>query len=638
MIEQQAFVRLVGLARQGRDDAKNRLAREADGKLRAYIYRVTLDHDLTQDLSQEVLLEMVKSLHSLNEAERFWPWLYRIAQSKIQQYYRYKQRKAAISASVFYEDFLSQHADHHQSDGLRQLLEKELSKTIMTAMKNVKQQYRAVLSLRCFEQLSYPDIALAMGCSETGARVLFCRARKALKGQLTQRGLSRGLLAMCLGLFGRLTAPAEASSSTVAVTAASTKVGLSTTVLAAAGTKLGVATVAAGVLGLATVGSVAVFSEPPLPQRTDVKSFHYTTQARNRDPGAVSSLSKGAYEQWYYFPDGIDGPLFMRMQRWDPRRTRKLCAWLQNDQANYYFHGGEEQVYINNYRLWLSGLRVRRLPTDTAEFTSFLSQVEGEIRRVKYARDHKSGLLLDAVDHRFVDTMGFRTNYEYNSLDGSHFLYEWPSAVPIIDNRDRMHARGWTCFRIEGRLNGQTVTGRGRVPFVYDACKENPPWLLLNIGSDLRIIDTSEAAGLCRPDGTLIAAYPAGTFFKGLARPWIGMHTVDIVRRDAADRRIWFETTTAGNEKDVIIALLDKRDNTDTDLIYTVDLQNDIIESIKFRRRNADIGSLIFSYLQDIDQAGDEFVEPIVPDDAQVPTQEDAGILWLIDLAQGKLR
>ncbi|MHC4574888.1 MAG: RNA polymerase sigma factor [Planctomycetota bacterium] len=637
MIEEKAFTELVKLARQGHEESKSRLAGEAELRLRAYVFRVTLDYDLTQDLSQEALLEMIKSLDNLKDVERFWPWLYRLAQSKIQQYYRYKQKKAAISASVFYDDFLAQQADRHQDDGLRHLLREELSKTVMTAMKDVKQQYRAVLSLRCFDQLSYPDIALAMDCSEVKARVLFVRAKQALRNQLARRGLSKGLFVMALGLFGKVTAPAEAAG--VTVVPASTKVGLSTAVLAAVSTKLGVATIAALVMGAATVGGVKLASKPslpPLPPRPQVTSLRYTTQLRDNRPGALGSLSKGAYEQWYYFPDGVDGPVFTRMQRWTPRQDRRLCAWLQNGQANYYYHAVERQVYIHNYRVFWSNLSVRCLPTDSGEFTDFLSQAEGGPAGLRHTRDPRTGLLRGAIDYRFADAPRFRTNYEYNCLSEEEFGYDWPAEVPVVDRRDRMHVRGWTYFRIDGQIRGQTVSGRGRVPFVYDALQASRPWLVVDVGDGLRIVDSEEGACLCRSDGTSIASYPSGSFFKGLGRPWMGMHTIDIVRRDAAARRVWFETTPAGNDKDVIVTLRDKGGGGDTELVYTIDLENDLINVIEFRTGWRDEGSLRFTYLQDVEEAGSEFVEPALPEKIETAGQEPA-MLWLIDLARGKL-
>jgi len=105
--EQPVIAELVGRAQSGEADAKEALARKVEPAMRAYIYRVTLDKDSTDDLFQETMLAMVKSLPGLSDGGRFWPWVYGIAQSKIQQHYRYKRKKAAISASVYYEDILA---------------------------------------------------------------------------------------------------------------------------------------------------------------------------------------------------------------------------------------------------------------------------------------------------------------------------------------------------------------------------------------------------------------------------------------------------------------------------------------------------------------------------------------------------
>jgi hypothetical protein len=66
-------------------------------------------------------------------------------------------------------------------------------------------------------------------------------------------------------------------------------------------------------------------------------------------------------------------------------------------------------------------------------------------------------------------------------------------------------------------------------------------------------------------------------------------------------------------------------------------MENDIIEDIGFEVRNKTIGSLAFSYLQDIEQANDEFIAPAVSESPAVPIQAGAGILWLVDLALGNL-
>ena len=641
MTEEQTWTELVKLAQQGRSSSVDLLARKAEGRLRAYVYRVTLDFELTEDLSQEVLLQMVKSLDGLSKAESFWPWMYRIAQNKIRQYYKTKRKAALFSEPAFFQDFIAYRGDYQKDEGLRRLVNKDMSKKVMSAMKRIRQQYRAILSLRCFEDLSYSDIAVTMECSEVKARVLFYRAKQALKKELSHQGLNKSLLLMSLGMFGKLTAPAEGGASVVTVTASTTQVGLTAAALATASSRLGIATLAAVAVVLAGVGGMSLRPKEPPPEspinsRADVNSLHFTTQLMDNSPEARGSLSKGAYEQWLYFPHGADGPMFMRMQRWDPQQLNKLCAWLENGQANYYFDSGNNIVHITNCRVCWSNLKVRRLPTDTAEFSEFLSDVEDNIKGLgSFVRDPNTGLLMSFVDYRFNNAPDFRTDYGYNIVDHGYFEYDWPADIPIVDDRDPMHKRGWTYFRINGTVGEQEITGTGCIPFIYNAAKEHPAWMTLRINEDLEIVDCNRGAYLRRGDRT-IAAYEPGAFFKGLARPWMGMHAANIVRRDAAEQRIWFRSEWAQNETDVFIAVFHEEQQDKTDLFYTIDMENDIIKTITFDVNGQARGSLIFSYLQDIDQLANRFTEPAVSADSQ-QIQQSPGIRWLVQLAQGNL-
>jgi len=646
MTEEQKWIKLVSRARQGREDCMSQLARQAEGRLRAYIYRVTLDHDLTDDLSQEALLQMVKSLDNLNNPECFWPWIYRIAQSKIQQHFKTMKRNKAESESGFYEDFVLRRSEYIHDEGYDKLVREEMSKKVLTAMKQLKHKYRAVLALRCYEQLPYPDIAIALQCNQTMARVLFFRAKQALKKQLSRQGLNKSLMLTSLGLFGRLTAPAEAASSSITVTAASTEVGLTTAVLATAGSKWGVAAVTAAAAVLIAIG-ISSSPEPPLPpsplpsaslpDRTDVSSIHFTTQLFNNDPCTGGSMSKGAYEQWYSFPDGIDGPMLMRMQRWDVEQKNKLCSWLQDGKANYYFDSGANIIHINNYRVFWSNMEVWRLPTDSREYIDFLEQAEDNMRGFhKYFRDEQTGLLKSSIDFRFANAPNFKTDYDYNTTPPGQFDYIQPADYTVIDERDPMHRRGWTYFRIDGEMNDRAVTGVGCVPFVYDAIAEHPPWVEMNVEKNLEINDGCRGAYIRDADGTL-TAYPAGSFFKGLARPWMGMHTINLVRRDAAEQRLWFRTKHAKDDTDAIVTVFYTEADDIFKLTYIIDLENDLIREIRFEVDDKALGMLIFSYLQEIDRLDSGFTEPKVPDIKKCPAQQPPGILWLIHLARGDL-
>jgi hypothetical protein len=117
----------------------------------------------------------------------------------------------------------------------------------------------------------------------------------------------------------------------------------------------------------------------------------------------------------------------------------------------------------------------------------------------------------------------------------------------------------------------------------------------------------------------------------------MGLHAIDTVRRDAAERQIPFKTEQIDDNK-VRVRVTDR----EVTLLYTIDLQVDVIDQIAVSTGDVEKGVLKFSYLQDIDDVGNEFVSPRTAG-YQTPPQQapgpggDAGLLWLVQLAEGSL-
>jgi len=251
---ESSFTLLIQQARLGDRGAMDCLAETVRQRLYSYIYRLTLNHDLAQDLLQETLLKMVESIKELEHPEGFWNWLFRTAQGNVQHYYRDLARQQSVGFSAASQQRLSKYLAQEHDDGLSYASRKELSQIIVDAMARLRLTYRDVLTLRCYEQMSYAEIAETMGCKELRARVLFFRAKRSLCRQLTRRGFAKGLLLTALGLFGVLTAPAD-SAPAGTVTAASLHVGPLAAFAGLAGTPSGVVaavTVAGASLSLTT--------------------------------------------------------------------------------------------------------------------------------------------------------------------------------------------------------------------------------------------------------------------------------------------------------------------------------------------------------------------------------------------------
>jgi RNA polymerase sigma-70 factor (ECF subfamily) len=242
---------LIHQAQLGNKDSLDQIVEVVRVHLFGYIYRLTLDYDLTQDLLQETILFMIQSLNQLEHAEQFWHWMFRTALGKVQHYNREMKRKKAVELSES-EQMRIHHdvyADHN--DGLTDLLRKELSDAVFRAMRRLKLRYRNVLVLRCFENLEYSEIAEVLNISETQSRVLFFRAKTSLRSQLATDGLGSRYFLLALALFGLATNSTGAVSTTT-ITASTMQVGFVPTVLAWLSSKLGLVLIAETIaIGLA---------------------------------------------------------------------------------------------------------------------------------------------------------------------------------------------------------------------------------------------------------------------------------------------------------------------------------------------------------------------------------------------------
>ncbi|MGA2172626.1 MAG: sigma-70 family RNA polymerase sigma factor [Sedimentisphaerales bacterium] len=240
---------LIHEAQLGNKDSMDRLAELARERLFTYIYRLTLDHGLTQDLLQETILFMLQSINQLEHVDQFWHWMFRTALGKVQHHYREKKRQRNIELSEPERQRINQRASSDFNDGLTELMRKELSDAVFKAMKRLKLQYRNVLLLRCFENMEYAEIATVLNCSELRSRVMFFRAKTSLRRHLAVQGFGKHYLLIALALFGIVTASAKAASTTT-ITAASLEVGFTAVLVAIVSGKAGL-TATAGMAALA---------------------------------------------------------------------------------------------------------------------------------------------------------------------------------------------------------------------------------------------------------------------------------------------------------------------------------------------------------------------------------------------------
>jgi len=111
----------------------------------------------------------------------------------------------------------SNRPDREIQDTVAGVISKDVKQTVIAAMQKLPPEQRIVLTMRCYEQLSFSQIAEQLGYREFRARILFTRAEKSLSKNLVKNGLGKGSLLGALLIFGKMTATSEASAANISL-------------------------------------------------------------------------------------------------------------------------------------------------------------------------------------------------------------------------------------------------------------------------------------------------------------------------------------------------------------------------------------------------------------------------------------
>jgi RNA polymerase sigma-70 factor, ECF subfamily len=187
MSDNSGYIQFLDGARAGEQAAMGRLATLVWEQLYPFILRTTLDRDATEDLIQETLLAMLHQLPLLRNPERFWPWIYRIAWSKIRNRLRDRRLRSLYERMRLHEWGDEDVVCTGDAGPLDAQVREETLREVSTAIAQLNRQQRDVVHLRCYEELSYTEIAERVQTTPEKARVHFHRARKSLQKQLACR-------------------------------------------------------------------------------------------------------------------------------------------------------------------------------------------------------------------------------------------------------------------------------------------------------------------------------------------------------------------------------------------------------------------------------------------------------------------
>ncbi len=168
----QADERLVALMREGHDRAFEVLFNRYQPRLLAFCRHLVGSPQDAEDVLQEVFAAAHGAILADSRPINARPWLYRIARNRCLNHLRKPTADGVDSMDV--------HPHENGTSTLEQVQRREELRSIVADVHELPETQRTALVLREIDDLSYTDIAQAMGTTLPSVKSLLVRARMSL--------------------------------------------------------------------------------------------------------------------------------------------------------------------------------------------------------------------------------------------------------------------------------------------------------------------------------------------------------------------------------------------------------------------------------------------------------------------------
>ena len=166
---------LILRARRGQADAFSEIVTKHQTNVFNVCYRVLHNRSDAEDLAQETFMRAYDKLHTFDLEREFGPWIRRIAANLSLNFL--ESQKASTE--------LDDERDQDQSQNPSQQVEvKERSEQIRNALSSLPSNYRIVIELRHYQEMSYDEIADELKIPLSDVKSHLFRARKLLAEKL----------------------------------------------------------------------------------------------------------------------------------------------------------------------------------------------------------------------------------------------------------------------------------------------------------------------------------------------------------------------------------------------------------------------------------------------------------------------
>jgi RNA polymerase sigma-70 factor, ECF subfamily len=170
----------VARARAGDNDAWGQLYKDFAPAIFRFCRRALPTREDAEDATMDIFIKLQKNLSQYDETRSFSAWLYRVAANHCWDILR--RRKIRQDKET--EDVDEVPLEHPDPNQLDRMIEQKTSEEVRSALGKMGARARMALVMRYYSDMSYDEIADALGVRRAFVGVVLLRARHELRQAL----------------------------------------------------------------------------------------------------------------------------------------------------------------------------------------------------------------------------------------------------------------------------------------------------------------------------------------------------------------------------------------------------------------------------------------------------------------------
>lgn len=145
------------------------------------IRAIVRNHEMTNDILQNVLLKIYQHLGNFKGESALYTWMYRIARNETLNFLEKEKRRSGVDLDAPVLEIL---AGHHLLDHLD---EERISAWFQEAIDSLPEKQSIVFHLKYFEEMQYNEMSKRLNTSEGALKASFHHARQKIEDFILQR-------------------------------------------------------------------------------------------------------------------------------------------------------------------------------------------------------------------------------------------------------------------------------------------------------------------------------------------------------------------------------------------------------------------------------------------------------------------